>query len=103
MAYRYEEYQRLGRVAGWTILIAFTTSIILWGLAVHFLTVMDERRWWDFGVLPDAPGESIYSSLKAPPGLEAPQQFPQLPGSVSLDEFRSTHIPPDNVPYGYRP
>jgi hypothetical protein len=51
---------------GWTIVILFSAVILAWGLAT-FILVKDRPREWDFGALKDVPGQSIYSTDKAPP------------------------------------
>jgi len=100
MPEEYEEYQRLGQFTSWVIIVLFTLLIVVWGLLAHFSVHSHTRRHWDFGALPDTPGESIYSTNEAQGGLKVPLQFPPLPGSSTPEEFRRTNVPPANLPEG---
>ncbi len=69
----YDEKQELPSPWEWVILVLFCASIMGFGWLVYLL-VPDGARHWDFGQLPDAPAESIYSTdqpdLKKPPKLQ---------------------------------
>ena len=73
--------QPKSNLRGWVLVLALSAGIIVWGLA-NFLLVRDAPRRWDYGALPDAPGQSIYSSEAAPPGALVPRQVPALPEAV---------------------
>jgi hypothetical protein len=64
----------------WIILILFSAAIIGWGL-LNFKLVQDPPvRQFQYGVLPSAPGESIYSTRTAPPVQDnTPRQIAPLP------------------------
>jgi len=69
----------------WAILITFCVIIIVWGI-INFLTIKDKPRQWDFGVLPDTPSESIYSTSRPANKLSvapAPQQIIPLPEAAT--------------------
>ena len=63
---------------GWLIVILICAGIIVWG-AANFLLVRDRPRAWDFGALPDVPGQSIYSVETRPPASDSARQLPRLP------------------------
>jgi hypothetical protein len=65
-------------VRGWAIVILVAALVALWGL-LNFAVVKDLPRTWHFGVLPDAPSESVYSTEEAPQSLTPPRQTPMLP------------------------
>jgi hypothetical protein len=73
-----EKHGLLGAARGWIVLIVLCSAIVAWGLVAYF-TIRDRPRAWDFGVLPDAPGESVYSTQKAPDQLGASTQVAPLP------------------------
>ena len=73
--------QRGGGLKSWTIVILFSLVILGWGLAMFFL-IKDRPREWDFGALPDVPGQSIYSVDKTPTTTNAPQQIQALPEAI---------------------
>ncbi|WP_224959055.1 hypothetical protein [Geomonas subterranea] len=77
----YDEHQELRSPWEWVILIAFSGSIMGFGWLVYLL-VQDAPRRWDFGQLPDAPAESIYSSEQ--PQRKAQRQIRALPEAVPL-------------------
>jgi hypothetical protein len=62
----------------WVILIAFCALIIAWGF-VNFRLVQDAPRHWDFGALPAAPSQSIYSTMPTPQPTTLPRQIVPLP------------------------
>ena len=72
----YEEHARIPQYLGWIILIGFTLFILGWGMLLMML-VRDTPRLWDYGVLPDTPAASIYSSVSH--GEAQAQQIAPLP------------------------
>jgi len=74
-----QETERNGWVWGWIVAILVAALVVGWGL-LSFFTVRDEPRTWHFGVLPDAPGQSIYSTRESPDAAgPVPTQIPALP------------------------
>ena len=65
-------------VRDWAIVILVAALVALWGL-LNFALVKDLPRTWQFGVLPDAPSESVYSTEEAPQSTTPPRQTPMLP------------------------
>jgi hypothetical protein len=63
---------------GWLVVILISALIIGWGL-LNFAIIKDPPRTWHFGALPDAPGQSIYSTQEPPSAATAPPQIPPLP------------------------
>lgn len=65
---------------GWAVLLAVCLAMLAWGLAIFLFVpaVPEAQRRWDFGALPDVPGESIYST-STPQPASAPAQLPPLP------------------------
>ena len=74
----YEEEHEVG--AGWSwFLVALLAGLVLaWGLFC-FKLVKDGPRRWNFGELPDAPSQSVYSTQEPSPNAAPPPQSPQLP------------------------
>ena len=63
---------------GWLIVILISALIVAWGL-LNFAIIKDPPRTWHFGALPDAPGQSIYSTQEPPTAATPPPQIPPLP------------------------
>jgi hypothetical protein len=68
-------------IGGWLIVILISLLVVGWGLLIY-KSVRDNRRTWDYGVLPDTPGESIYSISPPPTAAPAPKQVESLPEAV---------------------
>ena len=64
----------------WIILLLICAAIIGWGF-LQYAFVRDAPREWDYGVLPDAPGQSIYSTAEPAEGRKVPPQIAPLPGA----------------------
>lgn len=62
----------------WIVIILFSAAIAGFGLLVYRL-VPDGPRYWDFGQLPDAPAESIYSTEEPRRAAKVKRQLPMLP------------------------
>jgi hypothetical protein len=77
----FEHYRDSGPKTGWWILIVFTAVILATGMLVHH-AIMDGPRQWDFGAVPDAPGETVYS-MRMPGRGAAPRQMAPLPEAVT--------------------
>ena len=73
-----DEHERDRAGAGWLIALALCAALVGWGL-LNYALVRDRPREWDFGVLRDAPGQSIYSTQRTPTGGAPPRQIPPLP------------------------
>jgi hypothetical protein len=74
----YEEQTIISPLASWVILIVFSAIIMGWGMFVEMI-VMTPPPQWDFGVLPDTPGQSQYSTAAPPPDINVPYQIQRLP------------------------
>ncbi|MBE3070153.1 MAG: hypothetical protein IMZ66_07935 [Planctomycetes bacterium] len=72
-----DETRGTGNRLAWAIIIAFAAAIVVWGL-LNYVLIPDAPRRWDFGQLPDTPGESVYSAAPPPPA-GPPPQIPTLP------------------------
>ncbi len=73
----YEEYKSARPLQGWLIVIITAFLTLSWGMVTH-MAVPEVVRHWDFGEVPDAPGQSIYSTAKPPSAPAAAQQI-ELP------------------------
>jgi hypothetical protein len=80
---KYDEYKHLPQFWGWVLLLAWTASLIAWGMWLH-LVIPEEPRYWDYGQKPFTPAESIFSSVRPPAGMEPAQQIPTLPEARPL-------------------
>ncbi len=82
-----------GRWQGWALVAVVCGAIVLWGL-LNYRLVGDRPRAWDFGVFPDAPGESVYSTVRPPPARNVSRQTPVLPEA----DTRPTSVPREAQP-----
>ena len=65
-------------IRDWAIIVIVAALIVCWGL-LNFALVKDLPRRWHFGVLPDTPSASVYSTEEAPQSSTPPRQTPMLP------------------------
>ena len=90
---RYEEYTELSSRVSWIVLILFSLFILGWGMLLMCM-VMDAPRAWDFGILPDTPGESIYSTVSVAgakrPVIQVAPLPDALPSKVMENDVSST-------------
>jgi hypothetical protein len=57
-----EDRQRV--MSGWLVVIGMALSFFLWGLLIFFAVGDKGPPEWDFGVIQDVPGESLYSTTR---------------------------------------
>jgi hypothetical protein len=74
----YEHQSRHSPRSGWWTVVPICACLAAWGL-IQYVTIRDAPRQWDFGALPDAPGQSIYSSSRPAQPKVAPPQMQPLP------------------------
>jgi hypothetical protein len=95
----YEHFIHFSQRWGWTILIGVSFLFIGFGMVAMF-TIMDPPRAWDFGVAPDTPASSIYTS--GGPGYSRNQNPPRviarLPEAAPWNENRSNAPTAGTVP-----
>ncbi len=77
----FQELKFISQAKGWGILLLLSVTLIGWGLATYALVPEGQRRF-DFGQLPDAPGESEYTTSSG-------QRHPPPPQIVPLPEAAS--------------
>lgn len=98
-----QETKTDGSLTGWIIVIALSACIIGWGLMVHDL-VKDSPRHFDFGQLPDAPSESVYTTSSGqqqpPPRQIVPLPEAGEPGATPMPE--SNQVRPAHEPNNAR-
>jgi len=82
--------EEFSSVKTWSIIGAIAAGFLAWGLLIYFVIGDKGPPDWDFSIIPDIPGESIYSSYnpESPhglvPGPEPTQVTPQhVSGPVS--------------------
>lgn len=75
---KYEEYNVLPQFQGWVVLIVLSLFLIGTGMLTHFI-VRDVPRWWDFGQMPDIPGQSPFSTIEPSKHISPPSQLTPLP------------------------
>jgi len=78
----YEEFTIVSPTWSWAFLIAFTALIMCWGMFVEMMAGEDQPRTWDFGVLPDVPSQSVYSTVAQPNDVNVPLQIKPLPEAM---------------------
>ena len=64
--------------SGWLVVAGICLALLAWGWLIYRL-VPDRSRAWDYGVFPDAPGDSVYSTEDLPRGTHVPRQAAALP------------------------
>jgi hypothetical protein len=74
----YEEQTLISSLASWIILIVFSALIMGWGMFVEMIVGVQPAHW-DFGVLPDTPSVSEYSTALPPPDVNVPYQIHRIP------------------------
>jgi hypothetical protein len=74
----YEEDHEIGSIWSWALVVILCALILAWGFTIHAV-VKDGPREWNFGTLPDAPSQSIYSTEEAPEKAVPPRQVAPLP------------------------
>jgi hypothetical protein len=78
MKKEYEEQTIISSFWSWVFLIVFSLMILGWGMFVEMIVETGPSRW-DFGVLPDTPGESVYSTALPPADVNIPYQIQRIP------------------------
>jgi hypothetical protein len=74
ITHQYEEYKPVHWLWAWLAVILLAILTASWGMITH-MAVPDIARHWDFGVLPDTPGISPYSTLPPPEVSPVPPQI----------------------------
>lgn len=84
---QYEEYRIIPPPWHWVVLAVFAVALVGWGLWIYGM-VGESPRQWDFGALPDTPGEDLYSTDQ--PGREKlpPRQLAPLPEAAPIERVR---------------
>lgn len=78
ITYQYEQYKQVGRVWTWLAIVLLAVVTLGWGMVTH-MAVPDVPRHWDFGTLPDTPGQSVYATMPPPPQREVVPPQIRLP------------------------
>lgn len=65
------------------ILIGFALFVFVFGMSVHH-RIPETEPEWNFEVLPDTPGESVYSTMPPPMDHPVPRQVRPLPGADEI-------------------
>ena len=74
----YEENREISSIWSWALVVICCAFILAWG-GMNYALVKDGPREWNFGTLPDAPSQSVYSTEQAPEKAIAPRQVEPLP------------------------
>jgi hypothetical protein len=93
---QYEENRRISAGWGWAIIIVLCAAVLGWGY-FRFRAVPDAPRHWDFGELPDAPGQSIYSTSQ-PTQTSPARQVPLPPEAATGNRDKTTNGDPPAKP-----
>lgn len=76
--------ERKEGLRSWAIVLAIAFSFIAWGLLIFFSVGDKGAPNWDFSVVEDIPGQSVYSTHSIPPfipgGSYEPQPGEAVPG-----------------------
>ncbi len=83
----YEENREIGSTWSWILMMLLCAFILTWGFAIYAL-VKDGPREWNYGTLPDAPSQSIYSTEEKSEKANPPRQVAPLPEARPWKEGR---------------
>jgi hypothetical protein len=95
--YQYEQYKPVRQVWTWLAILLLAVITLGWAMVTH-MAIPDVARHWDFDVLPDTPGISVYSTLPppevspVPPQIDLPAEGLRIqrpPASVISDSLSS--------------
>ncbi|SPF50901.1 conserved hypothetical protein [Syntrophobacter sp. SbD1] len=78
--------EELSAIKTWSIIAAIAVGFLAWGMLIYFVIGDKGPPGWDFSVIPDIPGQSVYSSSSPikPHGLvPGPESTPVEPQHVS--------------------
>jgi hypothetical protein len=78
-----EESREMTPLRAWTFVVVLSALLVGWGL-LNYKLIPERQREFDYGVLPDTPSQSEYSTGRPPAPAVAPDQIPRLPGATSL-------------------
>jgi hypothetical protein len=78
-----EESREITPLRAWIFVVVLSALLVGWGL-FNYKMIQERPREFDFGVLPDTPAQSEYSTGRPPAQEVAPEQIPTLPGAASL-------------------
>lgn len=81
--YQYEAYKWVRPIWTWLAIVLLAVITLGWGMMTHI--VPDVPRHWDFGTLPDAPGQSPYSTVSPPQAKVPPLQIEMPPDYAGQD------------------
>jgi hypothetical protein len=79
-------------VKGWIIAAGLALLFLLYGLSMYLVVGDKGPPEWDFGAIPDIPGQSVYSTSPEPagndgePGLQHVSKTPPLAGGKAERE-----------------
>jgi hypothetical protein len=78
-----EESREITPLRAWIFVVVLSALLVGWGL-FNFKMIPERQREFDYGVLPDTPAQSEYSTGRPPAPAVAPEQILHLPGATSL-------------------
>jgi len=84
LRFQFEEYRPAKPIWGWIIVITASILTLSWGMVSH-MAVPEVVRQWDFGAIPDAPGQTAFSTVPPPDVPVAPPQIELPPDYVAQD------------------
>lgn len=54
------------RIKSWLIIVGLSAAVVFWGFLIFFTVGDKGLPPWDYGILPDVPGQSVYSTHNVP-------------------------------------
>ena len=78
-----EESREMAPRRAWIFVLVLSALLVGWGL-FNYRMIPERQREFDYGVLPDTPAQSMYSTGRPPAPAVAPDQISRLPGATSL-------------------
>jgi hypothetical protein len=78
-----EESREMTPLRAWIFVVVLSALLVGWGL-LNYKMIPERHREFDYGVLPDTPAQSEYSTGRPPAPAVAPDQILPLPGATSI-------------------
>lgn len=88
-----EESREIAPLRAWIFVLVLSALLVGWGL-LNYKMIPERQREFDYGVLPDTPAQSVYSTGRPPAPPVAPDQLPRLPGASTLPASNPSEAQP---------
>lgn len=73
-------------IKSWLIIVGLSVGVLIWGFLIFFTVGDKGLPPWDYSILPDVPGQSVYSTHSAP------EFSGKVPKPIQKDEVVRQHV-----------